>query len=367
VAKELAEIGLVCDALWTDFDNDGAMDLVLAGEWMPPVFLKNNKGIFSNVTQQTGLQQEVGWWNSIAGGDFDNDGDMDYVMGNLGLNSFYRASPDQPVSVYAKDFDNNGSYDAIPSLFIPDRANGVKREFPAQTRDDLIKQMIGFRMKYPSYKPYAEATMDKILTGEEKKNMLVVRASQFQSMVLLNQGGGKFKANPLPVQAQWSPLNGMVVYDVDGDEYLDLIINANDFGTEVAVGRYDAMNGIVLKGDGKGGFIPLTMDKSGIFIPGDGKALVRLTGPENSCLIAASQNKGPLKLFKHKNTYKKFSVQPDDVYLNIYFKSGKKRKQELYYGDSFLSQSSRLMCTQAPSVEVEVVNFRNEKRTFTIN
>ena len=168
-AKELNNIGLVCDALWTDFDNDGWVDLILAGEWMPIRFMKNNKGILSDVTAGSGLQNQVGWWNSIAGGDFDNDGDIDYVAGNLGLNSFYKASDSFPVTIYAKDFDNNESYDAIPSVFIPDVANGKKKEFPAQTRDDLVKQMVGFRQKFPSFKPFAEATMNESTDAGRKK------------------------------------------------------------------------------------------------------------------------------------------------------------------------------------------------------
>ncbi|MEN9570446.1 MAG: hypothetical protein RL172_1677, partial [Bacteroidota bacterium] len=117
-AKTLQNIGLTCDAVFTDFDNDGWPDLLLAGEWMPLTFLKNENGVFKNITQSTGIASQTGWWNSIASGDFDNDGDMDYVAGNLGLNSFYKASDAEPAAIYAKDFDNNGSYDAFPATFI---------------------------------------------------------------------------------------------------------------------------------------------------------------------------------------------------------------------------------------------------------
>ncbi len=364
VAKELNNIGLVCDAIWTDFDNDGWVDLVLAGEWMPVRFLKNTKGILSDVTSGTGIQNQVGWWNSITGGDFDNDGDMDYVIGNLGLNSFYKASDQYPVSIYAKDFDNNGSYDAIPSVFIPDVANGKKKEFPAQTRDDLVKQMIGFRQKFPSFQPFAVATMEEVLTAEERKDALILRANQFQSVILLNQGQGKFNLVPLPVQAQWSPLYGMVAEDIDGDENLDLLITGNDYGTEVAVGRYDAMNGLVLKGDGKGGFLALTLNRAGLFVPGDGKALARLNGPNNSFLIAASQNRGPLKLFKHINPVKFVPVTQNDISAILYLKNGTQRKVELYYGSSFLSQNSRYIPVNAPVNRIEITNTQLQKRTI---
>ncbi len=144
--------------------------LCLPGEWMPVTILENKQGKLFNVTAGSGLEKQVGWWNSLSAGDVDNDGDIDYVAGNMGLNSFYKGSDEQPVSVYAKDFDKNNSYDAIPSVFIPDVANGQKKEFPAQTRDDMIKQIIGFRQKYPAYKPFALATMKDIFTAEEMKD-----------------------------------------------------------------------------------------------------------------------------------------------------------------------------------------------------
>src|SRR5205823_6175214 len=150
---DLLNIGMVCDAVWTDFDNDGWQDLILAGEWMPVTFLKNDKGIFKNITPSTGIANQTGFWNSIAPGDYDNDGDIDYIVGNLGQNSYYRASPRYPAKIYTKDFDNNGAYDAIPSLYLPDN-EGVKKEFPAQTRDDLVKQMIGMRAKFQNYKSF---------------------------------------------------------------------------------------------------------------------------------------------------------------------------------------------------------------------
>ncbi len=142
VAPALKNIGLVCDALFTDFNNDGWPDLILAGEWMPITFLENDKGVFKNVTASSGIADKVGWWNTIVPGDFDNDGNMDYIVGNLGENSFYKASDKYPVSILAKDFDNNGSYDAITSLFLPvSQTNTEKKDFPAQSRDEIVEQL----------------------------------------------------------------------------------------------------------------------------------------------------------------------------------------------------------------------------------
>jgi hypothetical protein len=160
----------VSDAVWTDFDNDNKIDFILAGEWMPVRFFKNDGTKFSDMTDQSGTSAITGWWRSILPADVDNDGDIDYVLGNLGLNSYYRANSEMPVRIYAKDYDNNNSLDAIPSLYLPSSmTDNTKREFPAQTRDDLVKQMIGFRSKFQNYKLFAQASMDKMLTPEELK------------------------------------------------------------------------------------------------------------------------------------------------------------------------------------------------------
>ena len=368
VAKDLKNIGLVCDALFTDFDNDGWPDLILAGEWMPVTFLKNDKGIFKNVTVATGISNQIGWWNSIAAGDFDNDGDIDYVVGNLGLNSFYKASEQYPVSIYAKDFDNNGSYDAFPSLYLPaSQTDPSKREFPAQTRDDIVKQMIGVRSKFQNYKSYAVATMDQVFSKEQLKDALILRANNFSSSYIRNDGNGKFTLSPLPVVAQLSALNGMTVDDFDGDGNADIVLNTNDYGTDVTVGRYDALNGMLLKGDGKGNFVPQTILQSGIFIPGNGKALVKLRGKEGKYLLAAGQNRGPLKVFELKKRMNLVPVLPNEVSAEITLKNGKTQRQEFYYGASFLSQSSRFLNITGNVKTVTIADNKNGKRKIDFN
>ncbi|MCA6451233.1 MAG: VCBS repeat-containing protein [Chitinophagaceae bacterium] len=366
VAKPLENIGLVCDALFTDFDNDGWSDLILAGEWMPVTFLKNNKGVFSNVTDRSGVQKQTGWWNTIAPGDFDNDGDIDYIIGNMGRNSFYRASEKYPVHITAADFDKNGSYDAFPSLFLPDK-KGEMKEFPAQTRDDIVKQMISMRTRFQNYKTYAEATMDKLFPAEQFKQAQRVEANTFQSVYLRNDGNGTFTMSELPQQAQFSALNGISVADFDGDGNLDVAINGNDYGTEVSVGRYDALNGLVLKGDGKGNFKALSILQSGIFLPGNGKALVQLRGKDGTALIAASENRGPLRVFKQKQSVKLIPVTPADISATIFLKDGRKQKQELYYGASFLSQSGRFLQVPLNAGGLDIRDIKGNIRRIQLN
>ena len=361
VAKDLLNIGLVCDAVFTDYDNDGWEDLILAGEWMPVTFLKNDKGIFKNGNKTSGVTDKIGWWNTIAPGDFDNDGDIDYVVGNQGNNSFYKATKKYPAFITAKDFDNNGSYDAIPSLFLPDE-NGEKKEFPAQTRDDLIKQVIGLRNKFQNYKSFAQATMDQLFSPEQMTGALRLSANYVLSSYLQNNGKGNFAVLPLPAEAQISILNGIVVEDFDGDGNLDLAISGNDYGTEVSVGRYDALNGLVLKGDGKGSFKPLSILESGIFIPGNGKALVSLKSASGGNLVAASQNRGPLKVFELKRAVRTIPLKPDDESVVFKLKNGKLRKQEIYHGYSFLSQSGRFITAGDEVLSVTATNSKSETR-----
>ena len=368
VAKDLKNIGLVCDAVFTDFNNDGWPDLILAGEWMPIKFFKNDKGIFKDVSTTSGINTQVGWWNTVVPGDFDNDGDIDYIVGNLGQNSFYKASDKYPVSIYAKDFDNNGSYDAFPSLYLPtSQLDTILKEYPAQTRDDIVKQMIGMRAKFPNYKSFASSTIDQLFTKEQLKDALILKANNLKSCYVRNDGNNKFTLLSLPAQAQISVLNGMVVDDFDGDGNLDVLINGNDYGTEVSVGRYDALNGLLLKGNGTGNFIPQTILESGIYIPGNGKALVKLRGKDEKYLLAAGQNRGPLKVFELKKSIKNLPLLFNDESVEITFKNGKKQRQEFYYGFSFLSQSARFLNIGENVKTIVITNTNNQKRTIAFN
>jgi hypothetical protein len=367
VAPVLNETGLICDMLWTDFNNDGWTDIVIAGEWMPVMFLKNSNGKFENITPATGTNPAVGWWNSLAAGDFDNDGDMDYVAGNMGLNSYYRADKTYPASIYAFDYNNDGGYDAIPTLHLPD-VNNQPKEFPAFGRDDMIKQIIAFKGRFPNYRQFSTAAITDVLRPEEIKKSLYLKANYFASAVIKNLGNGKFEINPLPTAAQLSSVFGMAVLDADGDGNLDIIINGNDFGTEVSTGRYDGFCGLLLSGDGKGGFVPLQPGQSGLFIPGDGKGLVIMKSENENPLLVASQNQGPLLIFSVLPGKQMVPLNPDDCYAEFTMINGQKRRQEFYFGSSFYSQSSRYGIYDKQAVKkILIINSRDEKRAINVN
>jgi hypothetical protein len=364
VAPALKNIGLVCDALFSDFDNDGWPDLIMTGEWMPITMLRNDHGKFMNITANTGISNKLGWWSSIVGGDFRHTGRTDYIVGNLGLNSLMQASDEYPVYITAKDFDGSG-YSAIPSIFLKNE-KGERQEFPVSGRDDMTKQMISMKKKFTNYKSYAKATLDEILSPEQREGALRLKANMLKSCYLRNDGNGKFTLISLPMQAQVSVINGMEVGDFDGDGNLDVLMNGNDFGTDASIGRYDALNGLVLKGDGKGGFKPLSILQSGIYIPGNGKALVKLRNGKGQVMVAASQHKDYLKIFKQQGATTTLQVEPDDSYAIIHYKNGKVAKQEFYYGASFLSQSARFISGNNNIKRISIVNNAGKERSLPL-
>lgn len=365
VAGSLQNIGMVCDAIWTDFDNDGWEDLVLAGEWMPVKFLKNDHGKFRDITSSSQIGGQVGWWNSITAGDFDNDGDIDYVVSNLGGNSFYKASDNYPVSIYAKDFYNQGIVQCMLTSFIKDRQGGQLKEFASESRDDLIAQLPFLKKRFLTYNKFATTSFDQVFTPQELSNAIKYSANNFKSCFIRNNGNGTFTMEPLPDVAQYSAINGMVTDDFDGDGNLDICMNTNDYGTVPSYGRYDALNGLILKGDGKGKFVPLSILQSGIFIPENGKALVKLRGSDGRYLIAASQNKGPLKLFALNKGCYFLPVNADDVTAVITYKDGRRQRRETGYGNSFLSQSGRFITVDSSISSIEITDSKGRKRSIT--
>ncbi|MCK0148357.1 VCBS repeat-containing protein, partial [Arenibacter sp. F26102] len=257
VNYDLEYPGMVTDALWTDFDNDNFIDLIIVGEWMGIRTFKNVEGKLVELAQDNGLNNSEGWWNSIEQGDFDKDGDMDYIIGNFGRNSQLKTSITEPVDLYTKDFDSNGSLDPILSSY------NMGEEYPVFSKDDMVGQLSGLKAKYLSYSDYASAKITDIFSTEELKGAMVLKAKNFDTSYMENLGNGKFKLVPLPAQTQFSPIYGTLTDDIDNDGNEDIIVGGNFFGTRVKFGRYDANKGMVLFGDGKGNFRPASVMESG--------------------------------------------------------------------------------------------------------
>lgn len=359
-APALQNIGLVCDAAWSDTDNDGDPDLIITGEWMPVTFLKNDNGKFLVI--KTTLSDDLGWWNSITSADLDNDGDMDYIAGNCGMNGFLKPALQFPVRVFGKDFDNNGSFDAVFSTWLPSTTGGEIKEYPVAGREDFIREMSVMKEKFPNYSSYARTEMKNIFTEPALQGSLQLSANNFHSCWIENKGNMQFTLHPLPAQAQWAPVYGIVAADFNGDGNTDIALNGNEYSMAPALGRYDGLNGLVLQGDGKGNFLPLSILKSGFYVPGNGKAAAQLV-LNGKLTLAAAQNSSSLKLFTSKSVNRKIIVlQATDVSAMVYLKNGQKRKEEFYYGSSFLSQSGRFIQLSPAVLSVEITNTKNQKR-----
>lgn len=362
-APALQNTGLVTDAIWSDADNDGFTDLIIAGEWMPLTFLKNEQGKL--VKTATALSKTNGWWNSIAAADIDNDGDMDYIAGNYGTNGYLQPSEAFPLKMYGKDFDNNGSFDAVLTHYYPQQPGGAPEEFPVAGRDDFIKEMTVMKGRFPNYGAYAAATLQQVFDNAMLADAIQSTAHSFNSCWIENKGNMLFEMHPLPAQAQWAPVYGITAADFNGDGNIDIALNGNEYSMSPMLGRYDAMNGLLLQGDGKGNFKVLSPAQSGIYIPGNGKAMAA-AAVNNTAVIVASQNKGPLLLFKAAaGGSKMIPVMADDTYALLYLKNGKTRKEEFSYGSSFLSQSGRYICFTKEVLRAEVFNTKKEKRSIT--
>ncbi|KYP15168.1 VCBS repeat-containing protein, partial [Flavihumibacter sp. CACIAM 22H1] len=294
-AAGLAMVGLVNDAVWVDLNQDGWMDLVVVGEWMPVSVWLNEAGKLVNKTSAFGLDKTVGWWNSVKTGDFNGDGRIDLVLGNHGLNSRYAAagasagtgqdSATTGLGIYWYDFANVGNRNAVLTY-----TNGGER-YPIHPRDDLMLQLPGLRKKFPLYTDYAKARINDLFSPELLKKAAYRQINEWQSGVLLN---GEWKLHALPVQAQFSPVFGILVKDIDKDGIADLLLTGNDNSYEVINGAVDAGYGLVLKGKGDGRFNVL--EGTGFFVPGNGKQI----GTLKEGLVLVAENDGPLGVWKEK-------------------------------------------------------------------
>lgn len=353
----LENMGIVNDALWSDMDNDGKPDLLIATEWGPIQVLQNNgKSLIKKSIP--GLDSNTGWWTSLVAGDFDNDGDMDYVAGNYGQNVYFKCSSNEPITIYAKDFDSNGSLDPFISCYWRDTM-GNKKEYFFHGRDDMIKQLIQIKRKFQTYTSFGLATVQQVFTPEELKGSIKLQAVNMNSVVLHNLDNGNFEVKELPIKAQFAPIYGMQVLDVNNDDYLDLVLTGNDFGIELTQGRADALNGLVLINDTKGYFKSLSIGESGVNITGDSKGMVRLISG-NKNLIISMRNLDSLSVYStslpgqsHKPVFGEFAGL---IELN----SGQKRKIEFYNTSSYNTQSSNQTTWYPGYKEIRFMNSLNQ-------
>ncbi len=289
--------GMITSAVWTDIDNDKQADLIIAGEWMPLRFFKNDHGKLAEITAQTGLTEMNGMWRSLIAADIDNDGDVDLVAGNLGLNCEYRVSATEPMDLYASDIDGNGSIDPVFFYYIKD-SNGKKKLSPAINRTVLASQVPSIKKQFLLNSNYAHASFSDIFKGKSKDALLHFYCNETRTCFFENTGNGKFIKHYLPVEAQFAPVNSIICDDLDSDGYKDILLAGNEYQAEVTTGRYDASYGCFLKGNNKKQFIPVSPVKSGFILRGDVKDMALLQLSNGGKLVLAAVNNDSLRVFR---------------------------------------------------------------------
>lgn len=284
VAPELGNIGMITDAVWADVDGDKDPDLTVVGEYMPVKVFVNIEGKLKDRTGLSGLEKSNGWWNRIEAEDLDNDGDIDFVIGNHGLNSRFKATTEKPVCMYVNDFDENGTIEHLICTYYGER------NYPMVLRHDLVSQIPSLKKKYLKYESFKNETLNEIFTPEQMEGALELKAFELRSSILLNQGDGNFALNPLPLEAQLSPVYGIEIFDFNNDGFPDIVTGGNLYSVKPEVGRYDASYALLLQGDGKGNFVSVPAAKSGIEAHGEVRDILTLKNGRDVMLVMSRNN-----------------------------------------------------------------------------
>jgi hypothetical protein len=290
-APGLKNIGMITDMSWADVDNDGDDDMVIVGDWMPVKIFINDSGYFTDRSEQYGLSDTEGWWHVVVPADLNGDGKTDFVLGNHGLNSFFKASVNKPVTMYVNDFDLNGTIEQIICTYIGDKS------YPAVLKDELVKQIPSLENKYKNFDDYKEATIQDIFPEEVMKRSVQLNAKLMSSCAMINTGKGSFRLIPLPVEAQFSPVYAIITGDFDHDGIYDIVLGGNQYKAKPQTGIYDASYGLFLKGITGDSWHSVLPAVSGFFTKGEMRdmKIIKINGHQ---IIAVARNNDNLQLFK---------------------------------------------------------------------
>lgn len=283
IAPQLQKVGMITKSRWVDLNQDNHIDLVLVGEWMPVMVFIQEDGKLIDRTKEFGLENTNGWYHALEIGDFNKDGKMDLAVGNHGLNSRFRATREEPVSMHLNDFDHNGTMEQIISRF----DDGIS--YPFVLRNDLVAQIPSLKKKYLHFSDYRSKTMADIFTPEQLTESIVLNAYSFETTVFINKGN-TFEKNTLPVQAQFAPIYSILAEDFNNDGNLDLLMGGNLYRAKPETGIYDGSYGLLLTGDGTGNFAPLSSTESGVSVKGEVRTMKQINYKKKKLVLVGKNN-----------------------------------------------------------------------------
>jgi hypothetical protein len=285
ICPDLNDFGIINKVIATDINNDGWEDFIAVGEWTHIGIFLNEKGVFKDISDNSKLDEEKGWWFTIQETDINNDGKKDYLVGNIGGNIKHKVSRDKTLRVYADDFDNNGSLDVVLSQ----EYNGIF--VPSRGKECSTQQMPFISQKIPTFSEFASSSLEDIY-GEKIYSSYQKEVNQFKSILLINQGNGKFVKSVLPALAQTMPILSADQIDLNGDGYQDILAVGNIYNTEVETPRLDNCYALVLLSNKIDNYIPMYPDKTGLYINGNAKSVKSI---DDKIFIAI--NNGDIKTF----------------------------------------------------------------------
>ncbi len=291
-ASGLTDAGMVSAGVWVDYDDDGRLDLVVTGEWMPIRVFHQEEGRFVDRTTEASFTGTNGWWNTVVAVDLRGTGRPDLILGNLGLNSRIRASAKEPVRLYLHDFSQNGRVEQILTLY----RDGVS--YPLVGRDELIRAIPQLSGRYPTYADFGASRIEDVFPTSELRRAEVREAYQFANSVAFNNGDGSFDLRPLPTEAQFAPIYAVLPGDFDGDGHTDVVVAGNFLGAPPIRGRYDASFGLLLLGDGTGDLTPVDLEASNLVIVGEVRDLKLLRHADGGHLIVVARNNDTLRMLR---------------------------------------------------------------------